>query len=58
MLVYTFKNTYLANMWKGRFGVFVSPGVLRFCLDRGVPLEPRNSYAFLRAILTEKSTNF
>ena len=33
-------------------------GVLRFELDRGVPLEPQNPYPFLRVILAEKGTHF
>ena len=33
-------------------------GVLRFKLDRGVPLEPQNPYPFLRVILAEKGTHF
>ena len=33
-------------------------GVLRFELDRGVPLEPQNPYPSLRVILTEKGTHF
>ena len=33
-------------------------GVLRFDLDRGVPLEPQNSYSSLRVILAEKGTQF
>ena len=32
--------------------------VLRFELDRGVPLEPQNPYPFLRVILAEKGTHF
>ena len=31
-------------------------GVLRFELDRGVPLEPQNPYPSLRVILAEKGT--
>ena len=33
-------------------------GVLRFELDRGVPLEPQNPYPSLRVILAEKDTHF
>ena len=33
-------------------------GVLRFELDRGVPLEPQNLYPSLRVILAEKGTHF
>ena len=33
-------------------------GVLRFELDRGVPLEPQNPYPSLRVILAEKGTHF
>ena len=33
-------------------------GVLRFKLDRGVPLEPQNPYPSLRVILAEKDTHF
>ena len=33
-------------------------GVLRFELDRGVPLEPQNPYPSLRVIGTEKGTHF
>ena len=33
-------------------------GVLRFELDRGVPLEPQNPYPSLRVILAEKGTRF
>ena len=32
--------------------------VLRFELDRGVPLEPQNPYPSLRVILAEKDTHF
>ena len=35
-----------------------SRGVLRFELDRGVPLEPQNPYPFLRVILAENGTHF
>ena len=31
--------------------------VLRFGLDRGVPLEPPSPYPFLRVILAEKGTH-
>ena len=33
-------------------------GVLRFELDRGVPLEPQNPYPSLRVILAKKGTHF
>ena len=33
-------------------------GLLRFELDRGVPLEPQNPYPSLRVILAEKGTHF
>ena len=33
-------------------------GVLRFKLDRGVPLEPQNPYPYLMVILTKKGTHF
>ena len=33
-------------------------GVLRFELDRGVPLEPQNPYPSLRVILEEKGIHF
>ena len=33
-------------------------GVLRFGLDRGVPLEPRNPYPLLRVIVAGKGTHF
>ena len=33
-------------------------GVLRFELDRGVPLEAQNPYPSLRVILAEKGTHF
>ena len=33
-------------------------GVLRFELDRGVPLEPQNPYPSLRVSLAEKGTHF
>ena len=33
-------------------------GVLRFELDRGVPVEPQNPYPSLRVILAEKGTHF
>ena len=33
-------------------------GVLRFELDRGVPLKPQNPYPSLRVILAEKGTHF
>ena len=37
---------------------FDTGGVIRFELDRGVPLEPRNPYPSLRVILAEKGTHF
>ena len=37
---------------------FCPGGVLRFELDRGVPLEPQNPYPSLRVILAEKGTHF
>ena len=33
-------------------------GVLRFELDRGVPLEPQNPYPSLRVTLAKKGTHF
>ena len=33
-------------------------GVLRFELDRGVPLEPQKPYPSLRVILAKKGTHF
>ena len=36
----------------------LSRGVLRFELDRGVPLKPQNPYPSLRLILAEKGTHF
>ena len=33
-------------------------GLLRFELDRGVPLEPQNPYPSLRVILAKKGTHF
>ena len=33
-------------------------GVLRFELDRGMPLDPQNPYPSLRVILTNKGTHF
>ena len=33
-------------------------GVLRFELDKGVPLEPQNPYPSLKVILAEKGTHF
>ena len=39
------------NKWAPR-------GVLRFELDRGVPLEPQNPYPSLRVIVAEKGTHF
>ena len=33
-------------------------GVLRFELDRGVPLEPQNPYPSLRVILAKQGTHF
>ena len=33
-------------------------GVLRFELDRGVPLQPQNPYPPLRVILVKKGTHF
>ena len=33
-------------------------GILRFELDRGVPLEPQNPYPSLRVILAERGTHF
>ena len=33
-------------------------GVLRFELDRGVPLEPQNPYPSLRVILAKMGTQF
>ena len=35
-----------------------SGGVLRFELDRGVPLEPQNPCPSLSVILAEKGTHF
>ena len=35
-----------------------SRGVLRFELDRGVPLEPQNPYPSLRVILAEMGAHF
>ena len=35
-----------------------SRGLLRFELDRGVPLEPHNPYPSLRVILAKKGTHF
>ena len=37
---------------------FKAWGVLRFELDKGVPLEPQNPYPSLRVILAEKGTHF
>ena len=37
---------------------FQPGGVLRFELDRGVPLEPQNPYPSLRVILAEKGAHF
>ena len=34
------------------------PPVLRFELDRGVPLEPQNRYPSVRVILAEKGAHF
>ena len=40
-------------------GLVVPPeGVLRFELDRGVPLELQNPYPSLRVIVAEKGTHF
>ena len=54
MMGFTFKRYLQENLnWlKSRVGV------LRFELDRGVPLEPQNPYPSLRVILTEKGTHF
>ena len=41
-----------------RRGMVNPPKVLRFELDRGVPLEPQNPYPSLRVILAEKGTHF
>ena len=38
--------------------IFFPGGVLRYELDRGVPLEPQNPYPSLRVILAEKGTHF
>ena len=37
---------------------FPPEGILRFELDRGVPLDPQNPYTSLRVILAEKGTHF
>ena len=42
----------------GTFGDTNPGGVLRFELDKGVPLESQNPYPFLRVILAEKGTHF
>ena len=39
-------------------GLILPWGVLRFELDRGVPLRPQNPYPSLRVILAEKGTHF
>ena len=46
---------YNINMHKNHF---LGWGVLRFGLDGGVPLEPQNTFPFLRVIFAEKVTYF
>ena len=38
--------------------LMLAGGVLRFELDRGVPLEPLNTYPSLRVILAKNGTHF
>ena len=56
---YLSKMNKMNKRWVDRSPVYIPPGgVLRFELDRGVPLEPQNPYPSLRVILAEKGTHF
>ena len=46
--------------WNGHIKEWKHPGggVLRFGLDRGLPLEPQNPYTSLRVILAENGTHY
>ena len=48
-------DVWSARLWEANVR---GGGVLRFELDRGVPLEPQNPYPSLRVILAEKGTHF
>ena len=55
------RNSYSSHSITFPCAVHSSPGggvLLRFELDRGVPLEPQNPYPSLRVILAEKGTHF
>ena len=57
---FVMKERYMKRFSKlcNLIGIFPQGGVLRFELDRGVPLEPQNPYPSLRVILAEKGTHF
>ena len=52
-----YKYKFTSHMYSS-LGFTLAWGVLRFELDRGVPLEPQNPYPSLRVILAKKGTHF